>query len=33
MTKELLAWTIVIVMISIVFEKLVMFLMRPERRS
>jgi NitT/TauT family transport system permease protein len=33
MTQELLAWTIVIILISIVFEKQVVFLLRPKRRS
>lgn len=32
MTKELLAWTIVIILISMLFEKVVVFLLRPERR-
>lgn len=33
MTKELLAWTVVIILISIVFEKVIIHLLRPERRS
>jgi NitT/TauT family transport system permease protein len=33
MTKELLAWTVVIILISVVFEKVVILLLRPERRS
>ena len=32
MTKELLAWTVVIILISIVFEKVIILLLRPERR-
>lgn len=32
MTKELLAWTIVIILISLFFEKVVVFLLHPERR-
>jgi NitT/TauT family transport system permease protein len=32
MTKELLAWTVVIILISVVFEKLITLLLRPERR-
>ncbi len=33
MTKELLAWTVVIILISVVFEKVIILLLRPERRS
>ncbi len=33
MNKELLAWTVVIILISVVFEKVVIVLLRPERRS
>jgi NitT/TauT family transport system permease protein len=33
MTKELMAWTVVIILISVVFEKVVILLLRPERRS
>ncbi len=33
MTKEILAWTIVIILISIIFEKVIILLLRPERRS
>ncbi len=32
MTKELLAWTVVIILISILFEKAVVLLLRSERR-
>lgn len=32
MTKELLAWTVVIILISVVFEKVIVLLLRPERR-
>ncbi len=32
MTKELLAWTIVIILISLFFEKVVVFLLHSERR-
>ncbi len=31
MTKELLAWTVVIILISVLFEKVVVLLLRPER--
>ncbi|MGF7144416.1 NitT/TauT family transport system permease protein [Anaerotaenia torta] len=33
MTKELLAWTVVIILISIIFEKAVVLLFRSERRQ
>lgn len=33
MTKELLAWTVVIILISIVFEKAVVLVFHPERRQ
>jgi NitT/TauT family transport system permease protein len=33
MTKELLAWTIVIILISMMFEKVVVLLIQSERRS
>ncbi len=32
MTKELLAWTVVIILISVVFEKVIILLLRPKRR-
>ena len=32
MTKELLAWTVVIVLISFLFEKVILWLIHPERR-
>jgi NitT/TauT family transport system permease protein len=33
MTKELLAWTVVIILISIMLEKVIILLLHPERRS
>jgi NitT/TauT family transport system permease protein len=33
MTKELLAWTVVIILISVIFEKMILLLLRSERRS
>lgn len=33
MTKELLAWTVVIILISVLFEKVVVLLLHPERRA
>lgn len=32
MTKELLAWTVVIILISVLFEKVVVLMLHPERR-